>query len=124
MGGHAQRQDTTTDDESDEIFQHAPTPSQGPIMVCYHLFLHILHLNVVCIVLISNDILKYLYNKCVLFSCNIIKMAAHDLHQEVKQWSSKDNDIISAAKKMALLMARLSELVREDKGANSKVSIL
>ena len=48
-------------------------------------------------------------------------MAAHDLHQEVKQWSSKDNDIIAAAKKMALLMARLSELVREDRGANSKV---
>merc|ERR1719510_1988755 len=48
MGGHAPRHDTTTDDESEEIFQHAPTPSQGPIM-----------------------------------------MAAHDLHQEVKQWSSK-----------------------------------
>ena len=48
-------------------------------------------------------------------------MAAHDLHQEVKQWSSKDNDIIAAAKKMALLMARLSDLVREDRGANSKV---
>ena len=47
-------------------------------------------------------------------------MAAHDLHQEVKQWSSKDNDIIAAAKKMALLMARLSELVREDKGANKR----
>ena len=38
-------------------------------------------------------------------------MAAHDLHQEVKQWSSKDNDIIAAAKKMALLMAKLSQLV-------------
>jgi vinculin len=29
----------------------------------------------------------------------------------VKQWSSKDNDIIAAAKKMALLMAKLSQLV-------------
>ena len=46
VGGHAPRHDTTTDDESEEIFQHAPTPSQGPIMVCYHLFQHILHLNV------------------------------------------------------------------------------
>ena len=55
------------------------------------------------------------------FMANLFQMAAHDLHQEVKQWSSKDNDIIAAAKKMALLMARLSELVREDKGANSKV---
>ena len=41
-------------------------------------------------------------------------MAAHDLHQEVRQWSSKDNDIIAAAKKMALLMAKLSQLVQED----------
>ena len=44
-------------------------------------------------------------------------MAAHDLHQEVKQWSSKDNDIIAAAKKMALLMAKLSQLVQEDSGS-------
>ncbi|CAG2100408.1 unnamed protein product, partial [Medioppia subpectinata] len=39
-----------------------------------------------------------------------IMMAAHDLHLEVKQWSSKENEIIAAAKKMALLMARLSQL--------------
>ena len=44
-------------------------------------------------------------------------MAAHDLHQEVKQWSSKDNDIIAAAKQMALLMARLSQLVGQDSGS-------
>jgi len=41
-----------------------------------------------------------------------IMMAAHGLHQEVRQWSSKDNDIVAAAKRMALLMARLSQLVR------------
>ncbi|GFS53436.1 vinculin, partial [Trichonephila inaurata madagascariensis] len=40
-----------------------------------------------------------------------IMIAAHGLHQEVKQWSSKDNEIIAAAKKMALLMAKLSQLV-------------
>ena len=51
-----------------------------------------------------------------------LQMAAHDLHQEVKQWSSKDNDIISAAKKMALLMAKLSQLVGED--ANSKKELI
>merc|ERR1719239_1815234 len=62
-----------TDDEADNMFEHAPTPSQGPIM-----------------------------------------MAAHELHQEVRQWSSKDNDIIAAAKKMALLMAKLSQLVQEE----------
>lgn len=43
-------------------------------------------------------------------------MAAHGLHQEVRQWSSRDNDIIAAAKKMALLMARLSQLVRGEGG--------
>lgn len=43
-------------------------------------------------------------------------MAAHGLHQEVKQWSSKDNEIIAAAKRMALLMARLSQLVRGEGG--------
>ena len=26
----------TTDDESEDMFQHAPTPSQGPIMVREH----------------------------------------------------------------------------------------
>lgn len=36
-------------------------------------------------------------------------MAAHELHQEVRQWSSKENEIIAAAKKMAILMARLSD---------------
>ncbi|RWS23183.1 vinculin-like isoform X8, partial [Leptotrombidium deliense] len=45
-----------------------------------------------------------------------IMMAAHGLHQEVKQWSSKDNEIIAAAKKMALLMAKLSQLVRGEGG--------
>ena len=39
-------------------------------------------------------------------------MAAQDLHEEVCNWSSKDNDIIAAAKKMALLMAHLSQLVQ------------
>ncbi|XP_015127898.1 vinculin isoform X4 [Diachasma alloeum] len=45
-----------------------------------------------------------------------IMMAAHGLHQEVRQWSSKDNEIIAAAKKMAVLMARLSGLVRGEGG--------
>ncbi|XP_065219509.1 vinculin-like isoform X1 [Planococcus citri] len=45
-----------------------------------------------------------------------IMAAAHGLHQEVRQWSSKDNEIIAAAKKMALLMGRLSQLVRGEGG--------
>ena len=44
-------------------------------------------------------------------------MAAHGLHQEVRQWSSKDNEIIAAAKRMALLMGRLSQLVRGEGGS-------
>lgn len=43
-----------------------------------------------------------------------ILIAAHGLHHEVRQWSSKDNEIIAAAKRMAVLMARLSELVHSD----------
>nr|CAD7196507.1 unnamed protein product [Timema douglasi] len=46
-----------------------------------------------------------------------IMMAAHGLHQEVRQWSSKDNNIIVAAKKMAVLMGRLSRLVRGEGGS-------
>ena len=36
MRGKAPQHDTTTDDESEEIFQNAPTPSQGPIMVYFN----------------------------------------------------------------------------------------
>ena len=45
------------------------------------------------------------------------QLAAHGLHQEVMQWSSKDNEIIAAAKRMALLMGRLSQLVRGEGGS-------
>ena len=49
-----------------------------------------------------------------------IMAAAHGLHQEVAQWSSKDNDIIAAAKRMAQLMAQLSQLVRGEGGGNKR----
>ena len=39
-------------------------------------------------------------------------MAAHDLHVNVSQWNSADNNMIAVAKRITLLMARLSELVR------------
>jgi len=45
-----------------------------------------------------------------------IMMAAHALHMDVKQWSSRDNEIIAAAKRMASLMAKLSKLVRGEGG--------
>jgi vinculin len=41
-----------------------------------------------------------------------ILSAAHSLHQELRQWSSKENEIVAAAKRMAILMAKLSQLVR------------
>ncbi|CAJ0579773.1 unnamed protein product, partial [Mesorhabditis spiculigera] len=42
--------------------------------------------------------------------------AAHNLHNELKQWSSHENEIVAAAKRMAILMARLSQLVRGEGG--------
>ncbi|EPB77770.1 vinculin family protein [Ancylostoma ceylanicum] len=36
--------------------------------------------------------------------------------QELKQWSSQENEIVAAAKRMAILMARLSQLVRGEGG--------
>lgn len=38
------------------------------------------------------------------------------LVQELRQWSSHENDIVAAAKRMAILMARLSQLVRGEGG--------
>ncbi|XP_052428778.1 vinculin a isoform X2 [Carassius gibelio] len=45
-----------------------------------------------------------------------ILAAAQTLHQEASKWSSKGNDIIGAAKRMALLMAEMSRLVRGGSG--------
>ncbi|XP_043911599.1 vinculin [Protopterus annectens] len=45
-----------------------------------------------------------------------ILAAARSLHQEAMKWSSKGNDIIGAAKRMALLMAEMSRLVRGGSG--------
>eukprot|EP00092_Neocalanus_flemingeri_P006291 GFUD01006767.1.p1 GENE.GFUD01006767.1~~GFUD01006767.1.p1 ORF type:complete len:853 (+),score=238.10 GFUD01006767.1:61-2619(+) len=50
-----------------------------------------------------------------------IHMAAHGLYQEVKQWDHTDNDIIAAAKKIAYLMAHLSELIRGGKGTKREL---
>jgi hypothetical protein len=43
-------------------------------------------------------------------------MAAHDLHVQINQWCSMDNDILAVAKKITLLMAKLSEHVRGENG--------
>ncbi|XP_037546833.1 vinculin [Nematolebias whitei] len=43
-------------------------------------------------------------------------VAARQLHDEAGKWSSKGNDIIGAAKRMALLMAEMSRLVRGGSG--------
>lgn len=49
-----------------------------------------------------------------------ILLAAHGLHQEVRQWDSQDNELIAAAKRMAILMARLSELVHSDSKSSKR----
>ncbi|XP_071853615.1 vinculin-like isoform X9 [Apostichopus japonicus] len=46
-----------------------------------------------------------------------IMKAAYDLHVEAQKWSSKGNDLIAAAKKMALLMAQMSKYVRGEGGS-------
>ncbi|XP_030848745.1 vinculin isoform X1 [Strongylocentrotus purpuratus] len=48
-----------------------------------------------------------------------IMQAAYDLHVETEQWSSKDNDLIAAAKRMAQLMAAMSKHVSGE-GGNKK----
>lgn len=50
-----------------------------------------------------------------------IMVAAHDLHEEMKNWESRDNDLVAAAKRMALLMANLSQLVRGDGGSKKEL---
>ena len=50
-----------------------------------------------------------------------IHVAAHGLYQEVKQWDHTDNEIIAAAKKIAFLMAHLSELIRGGKGTKREL---
>lgn len=49
-------------------------------------------------------------------------VAARQLHDEARKWSSKGNDIIGAAKRMALLMAEMSRLVRGS-GGNKRALI-
>ncbi|CAH2060389.1 unnamed protein product, partial [Iphiclides podalirius] len=41
--------------------------------------------------------------------------AALDLHAAVREWSAKDNEIVAVAKRMAVLMARLSNYMNHDK---------
>uniref|UniRef100_A0A5K3FZ65 Vinculin n=1 Tax=Mesocestoides corti TaxID=53468 RepID=A0A5K3FZ65_MESCO len=41
-----------------------------------------------------------------------IMAAAHALHQEARLWSSRDNELIAATKRIAGLMAKLSQVVR------------
>ncbi|XP_021004345.1 vinculin isoform X2 [Parasteatoda tepidariorum] len=50
-----------------------------------------------------------------------IMVAARGLHEEVRQYSSKDNELIAAAKKMALLMGKLSQLTQGDGGSKREL---
>merc|ERR1719210_1374225 len=50
-----------------------------------------------------------------------IHVAAHGLYQEVKQWDHTDNEIIAAAKKIAYLLAHLSDLVSSGRGTKKEL---
>ncbi|XP_030848748.1 vinculin isoform X4 [Strongylocentrotus purpuratus] len=50
-----------------------------------------------------------------------IMQAAYDLHVETEQWSSKDNDLIAAAKRMAQLMAAMSKHVSGEKTSKKEL---
>lgn len=45
-------------------------------------------------------------------------MAAHDLHYSINQWYTTDNDIVTVAKRITFMMAKLSELVRRQNRSN------
>lgn len=42
-------------------------------------------------------------------------MAAHALHACIKEWSARENDIVEAARKAAVLMAKLSNSISQGK---------
>ncbi|KAJ0171017.1 hypothetical protein K1T71_013216 [Dendrolimus kikuchii] len=44
-----------------------------------------------------------------------IYMVALDLHTSIKDWSSRDNEIVAVAKRTAVLMARLSDYMNNDR---------
>jgi len=50
-----------------------------------------------------------------------IHAAAHGLYQEVRQWDHTDNEIIAAAKKIAYLLAHLSDLVSSGRGTKKEL---
>nr|XP_006817880.1 PREDICTED: vinculin-like [Saccoglossus kowalevskii] len=50
-----------------------------------------------------------------------IMTAAYSLHMEAQKWSSKGNEIVAAAKKMALLMAQMGRLVRGEGGSKKEL---
>ena len=63
------------------------------------------------------------FNICGLDYCTLYILCIYCILvciiQELRQWSSHDNDIVAAAKRMAILMASLSQLVRGE-GGNKK----
>ena len=54
-------------------------------------------------------IVKLLCGCLMMFPC---QFAAHQLHQDAKNWEEKDNDMVSAAKRMARLMMQMAKFTR------------
>lgn len=46
---------------------------------------------------------------CCLF---FLQMAAHHLHREALKWEEEGNELIQAAKRMAVLFAKMSQFMR------------
>ena len=48
----------------------------------------------------------------IVWYCLFLQFAAHQLHQDAKNWEEKDNDMVSAAKRMARLMMQMAKFAR------------
>lgn len=62
-------------------------------------------------ILHSSNFLSQFLPKC--YSCLFfLQMAAHHLHREALKWEEEGNELIQAAKRMAVLFAKMSQFMR------------
>lgn len=69
----------------------------------------------------NNQPILVIFLKKLKFFFKYKKMAAHDLHYSINQWYTTDNDIVSVAKRITFMMAKLSELVRRQNRSNKEL---
>lgn len=62
-------------------------------------------------ILFRHALLSQFLPKC--YSCLFfLQMAAHHLHREALKWEEEGNELIQAAKRMAVLFAKMSQFMR------------